>query len=46
VKAAKEGQLVLIVISARSIHRFGDLLMGSVAEGVVKHASRSVSVVK
>ena len=45
-KAAKEGQLDLIVIGARGIYRFRDLLMGSVTEGVVKHASCSVLVVK
>ena len=46
VKAAKEGQFDLIVIGARGIHRLRDLLMGSVTEGVVKHASCSVLVVK
>jgi nucleotide-binding universal stress UspA family protein len=46
VKTAKEGQFDLIVIGARGIHRLRDLLMGSVTEGVVKHASCSVLVVK
>jgi nucleotide-binding universal stress UspA family protein len=46
VKVAKEGQFDLIVIGARGIHRLRDLLMGSVTEGVVKHASCSVLVVK
>lgn len=46
VKAAKEGQFDLIVIGARGIHRIRDLLMGSVTEGVVKHAPCPVLVVK
>jgi nucleotide-binding universal stress UspA family protein len=46
VKTAKEGQFDLIVIGARGVHRIRDLLMGSVTEGVVKHASCPVLVVK
>jgi nucleotide-binding universal stress UspA family protein len=46
VKAAKEGQFDLIVIGATGIHRIRDLLMGSVTEGVVKHATCPVLVVK
>ena len=46
VKTAEDGQFDLIVIGARGIHRIRDLLMGSVTEGVVKHASCPVLVVK
>jgi nucleotide-binding universal stress UspA family protein len=46
VKAAKDGEFDLIVIGARGVHRIRDLLMGSVTEGVVKHASCPVLVVK
>jgi nucleotide-binding universal stress UspA family protein len=46
VKAAKEGQSDLIVIGARGIGKIREFLMGSVSEGVIRHASCPVLVVK
>jgi nucleotide-binding universal stress UspA family protein len=46
VKLSKEGQFNLIVIGARGIGKIRELLMGSVSEGVIKHAPCPVLVVK
>ena len=46
VKAAKEGQYNLIVMGVRGISMLRELLVGSVSEGVIKHSSCPVLVVK
>jgi nucleotide-binding universal stress UspA family protein len=45
-RAAKEGNFDLIVMGARGIGKLRELLVGSVSEGVIKHASCPVLVVK
>ena len=45
-KAASEGNFNLIVIGARGMSNIKELLMGSVSDGVVKHAPCPVLVVR
>jgi nucleotide-binding universal stress UspA family protein len=46
VKAAKEGNFELIVMGARGLSLIKELLLGSVSEGVIRHAPCPVLVVK
>jgi nucleotide-binding universal stress UspA family protein len=46
VRTAKEGKFNLIVIGARGVSRIHELLLGSVTDGVIHHASSPVLVVK
>ena len=46
IKKAKEGNFDLIVIGARGISHMRELLLGSVTDGVIHHASCPVLVVK
>ena len=46
VRAAKEGKFDLIVIGAKGISRIRELLLGSVTDGVIHHATCPVLVVK
>jgi nucleotide-binding universal stress UspA family protein len=46
IKAAKEGKFDLIVIGARGISKIRELLLGSVTDGVIHHASCPVLVIK
>jgi nucleotide-binding universal stress UspA family protein len=46
VKTATEGKFDLIVIGARGISRIRELLLGSVSDGVIHHATCPVLVVK
>jgi len=46
IKTAKEGNIDLIVIGARGISHIRELLLGSVTDGVIHHASCPVLVVK
>lgn len=46
VRAAKAGNFDLIVLGARGISRVRELLLGSVTDGVIHHASNPVLVVK
>lgn len=45
-KLAKEGNFDLIVMGVRGVSKLMELLLGSVSEGVMKHASCPVLVVK
>jgi len=45
-KVANEGKFDLIVMGVRGISKLRELLVGSVSEGVIKHASCPVLVVK
>ena len=45
-KMVREGDFNLVVIGARGISRIKEILMGSVSDGVTKHASCPVLVVK
>jgi nucleotide-binding universal stress UspA family protein len=45
-RLAKEESFGLIVVGVRGVSKLRELLLGSVSEGVVKHASRPVLVVK
>jgi len=45
-KAAREGKFNLIVMSARGISRIKEIVMGSVSDGVTRHAPCPVLVVK
>lgn len=45
-KTAREGEFDLIVIGARGVSRIKEFLMGSVSDGVTKHAPCPVLVVK
>ena len=45
-KVASEGNFNLIVIGARGMSNIKELLMGSVSDGVVKHAPCNVLVVR
>ena len=45
-KAAREGNFSLIVIGARGMSNIKELLMGSVSDGVTKHAHCPVLVVR
>jgi nucleotide-binding universal stress UspA family protein len=45
-RLAKEGNFDLIVIGAKGVGRLRELLLGSVSEGVMKHAPCPVLVVK
>jgi nucleotide-binding universal stress UspA family protein len=45
-KAAREGNFSLIVIGARGLSKIKELLMGSVSDGVTKHAPCPVLVVR
>jgi nucleotide-binding universal stress UspA family protein len=46
VRAAKEGNFDLIVIGARGISKIRELLLGSVTDGVIHHATNPVLVIK
>ncbi len=46
VNAAREGNFDLIVMGARGISKIKELLLGSVSDGVIRHASCPVLVVK
>jgi nucleotide-binding universal stress UspA family protein len=46
VKKAREGMFDLIVIGARGISKIRELLLGSVSDGVIHHATCPVLVVK
>jgi nucleotide-binding universal stress UspA family protein len=46
VKTAKEGRFDLIVIGGRGISKIRELLLGSVTDGVIHHASCPVLVIK
>ncbi|NWG11398.1 universal stress protein [Candidatus Bathyarchaeota archaeon] len=46
VRTAKEGKFHLIVIGARGVSHIRELLLGSVTDGVIHHASSPVLVVK
>ena len=46
IKTAKEGKFDLIVIGARGISKIRELLLGSVTDGVIHHASCPVLVIK
>ena len=46
VKIAKEGKFGLIVIGVRGVSKIRELLVGSVSDGVMKHAPCPVLVVK
>jgi len=46
VRTAKEGNFDLIVIGARGISKIRELLLGSVTDGVIHHASCPVLVIK
>ena len=46
VKLAKEGDFGLIVIGARGLSKIREILLGSVSDGVIHHASCPVLVVK
>jgi nucleotide-binding universal stress UspA family protein len=46
VRTAKEGTFDLIVIGARGISKIRELLLGSVTDGVIHHASCPVLVIK
>jgi nucleotide-binding universal stress UspA family protein len=45
-RLAKGGSFDLIVVGVRGVSKLRELLLGSVSEGVVKHASCPVLVVK
>jgi len=45
-KVANEGKFDLIVMGVRGISRLRELLVGSVSEGVIKHSSCPVLVIK
>ena len=45
-KTAREGDFNLVVIGARGMSRIKELLMGSVSDGVTKHAPCPVLVVR
>ena len=45
-KAAKEGNFNLIVIGARGLSKIKELLLGSVSDGITKHAPCPVLVVR
>ena len=45
-KAAREGEFNLIVMGARGMSRIKEILMGSVSDGVTRHAPCPVFVVK
>jgi nucleotide-binding universal stress UspA family protein len=45
-KTAREGDFDLVVIGARGISRIREILVGSVSDGVTKHAPCPVLVVK
>jgi nucleotide-binding universal stress UspA family protein len=46
VRASKEGKFDLIVIGARGMSKIRELLSGSVTDGVIRHSSCPVLVVK
>jgi nucleotide-binding universal stress UspA family protein len=46
VKTAKEGEFDLIVIGARGISKIREILLGSVTDGVIHHATCPVLVIK
>jgi nucleotide-binding universal stress UspA family protein len=46
VKTAKEGNFDLVVIGGRGISKIRELLLGSVTDGVIHHASCPVLVIK
>jgi nucleotide-binding universal stress UspA family protein len=46
IRTAKEGKFDLIVIGARGISKIRELLLGSVTDGVIHHASCPVLVIK
>ena len=46
IRTAKEGKFDLIVIGGRGISRIRELLLGSVTDGVIHHASCPVLVIK
>ena len=45
-KAATDGDFNLIIIGARGISKLREILLGSVSDGVIRHATRPVLVVK
>ena len=46
IKKAKEGNFSLIVLGARGVSHIRELLLGSVTDGIIHHASCPVLVVK
>jgi nucleotide-binding universal stress UspA family protein len=46
VKACKEGRFDLVVMGARGLSRIEEILLGSVSDGVTRHAHCPVLVVK
>ncbi|MEM3789229.1 MAG: universal stress protein, partial [Candidatus Bathyarchaeia archaeon] len=46
VRAAEEGKFDLIVMGARGISRIKELILGSVSDGVIRHAPCPVLVTK
>jgi nucleotide-binding universal stress UspA family protein len=46
VKTAREGEFDLIVIGARGISKIREILLGSVTDGVIHHATCPVLVIK
>ena len=45
-KTARDGHFDLIVLSARGVSRITEILLGSVSDGVVRHAPCPILVVK
>lgn len=46
IRACREGRLDLVVIGARGLSRIKEIVLGSVSDGVTRHAHCPVLVVK